>query len=312
MVLQCCGAAVLRFFELQHGKTATLQHLRNEEDAMEKRDVFNRMIAEGLIPVVRVTSAKEAIDVADAIKEGGVSFIEITMSVQGAIDVIKELTQKYKDEIIMGAGTVLDTETGRAALLAGAQFIVGPTLNLDLIQLAHRYSAVVIPGAATPTEILTAWNAGADMVKVFPAGQLGGPEYLKALRGPLPQILLVPTGGVNLQNAGAFIKAGATALGVGGELVDKKAVKEKKFNIITENTRAFLKVIREAERVSMRITFPYPEIRPLEIPDQNLLGIFSPSTVRVEKSEEEIIDETFSDPINLPAYLRSWNGVKMS
>ena len=218
----------------------------NEEDPMEKREVFNRMVTEGLIPVVRVSSAREAMDVADAIKEGGVSFIEITMSVQGAIDVIKELTQKYKDEIIMGAGTVLDTETGRAALLAGAQFIVSPTLNLDLIQLAHRYSAVVIPGAATPTEILTAWNAGADMVKVFPAGQLGGPEYLKALRGPLPQILLVPTGGVNLQNAGAFIKAGATALGVGGELVDKKAVKEKKFNVITDNTRAFLKVIKEA------------------------------------------------------------------
>jgi len=213
---------------------------------MEKREVFNRMVSEGLIPVVRVSSAREAMEVADAIKEGGVSFIEITMSVQGAIDVIKELTQKYKDEIIMGAGTVLDTETGRAALLAGAQFIVSPTLNLDLIQLAHRYSAVVIPGAATPTEILTAWNAGADMVKVFPAGQLGGPEYLKALRGPLPQILLVPTGGVNLQNAGAFIKAGATALGVGGELVDKKAVKEKKFNVITDNTRAFLKVIKEA------------------------------------------------------------------
>ena len=213
---------------------------------MEKREVFNRMISEGLIPVVRVSSAKEAIDVADAIKEGGVSFIEITMSVQGAIDVIKELTQKYKDEIIMGAGTILDPETGRAALLAGAQFIVSPTLNLDLIQLAHRYSAVVIPGAMTPTEILAAWNAGADMVKVFPAGQLGGPEYIKAIRGPLPQVLLVPTGGVNLQNAGAFIKAGATALGVGGELVDKKAVKEKQFNIITENTRAFLKIIREA------------------------------------------------------------------
>jgi len=131
-------------------------------------------------------------------------------------------------------------------LLAGAQFIVTPTLNLDVIQLAHRYSAVVVPGAMTPTEILTAWNAGADMVKVFPAAQLGGPEYLKALRGPLPQILLVPTGGVNLQNAGAFIKAGATALGVGGELVDKKAVKEKKFNVITENTRAFLKVVKEA------------------------------------------------------------------
>jgi 2-dehydro-3-deoxyphosphogluconate aldolase/(4S)-4-hydroxy-2-oxoglutarate aldolase len=226
--------------------TLRQQHLRNEEDYMEKRDIFNRMLSEGLIPVVRVASANEAIDVADAIKEGGVSFIEITMSVQGAIDVIKELVQKYKDKIIMGAGTVLDPETGRAAILAGAQFIVSPTLNLELIELAHRYSAVVIPGAMTPTEILTAWNAGADMVKVFPAAQLGGPEYIKALRGPLPQILLVPTGGVNIQNAGSFIKAGAIALGVGGELVDKKAMKEKKFHIITENTRAFLMAIREA------------------------------------------------------------------
>ena len=213
---------------------------------MEKREVLNRMISEGLVPVIRVTSAQEAIDVADAIKEGGVTSIEITMSVQGAIDVIKDLAKKYKDEIIMGAGTVLDPETGRAALLAGAQFIVSPTLNLDLIQLAHRYSTVVIPGAMTPTEILTAWNAGADMVKVFPAAQLGGPEYIKALRGPLPQILLVPTGGVNLLNAGAFIKAGCVALGAGGELVDKKALKEKKFNIITENARAFLKAIRDA------------------------------------------------------------------
>src|SRR4030042_5495891 len=198
---------------------------------MEKRDVFNRMVSEGLIPVIRVASAAEAIDVADAIKEGGVTLIEITMSVPGAIDAIKELTKKYKDEIIMGAGTILDPETGRAALLAGAQFLVAPTLNLDLIQLAHRYSAVIVPGAATPTEILTAWNAGADLVKVFPAGQLGGPEYIKALRGPLPQILLVPTGGVNLQNAGAFIKAGAAALGVGGELVDKKGGKNTGFRV---------------------------------------------------------------------------------
>jgi 2-dehydro-3-deoxyphosphogluconate aldolase/(4S)-4-hydroxy-2-oxoglutarate aldolase len=213
---------------------------------MEKREIFNRMISEGLIPVVRVASASEAIDVADALKEGGVSFIEITMSVQGAIDVIRDLTKKYKDEIILGAGTVLDPETGRAALLAGAQFIVSPTLNLGLIELSHRYSAVVIPGAMTPTEILTAWNAGADMVKVFPAAQLGGPDYLKALKGPLPQVLLVPTGGVNLQNAGAFIKAGAAALGAGGELVDKKALKEKKFHVIAENARAFLKAIREA------------------------------------------------------------------
>lgn len=215
---------------------------------MEKQHVLNRMIEDGLIPVVRVSSAQEAMDVAVALKEGGCSFIEITMSVQGAIEVIKELTQKYKDEIIIGAGTILDSETGRAALLAGAQFIVSPTLNIDLIHLAHRYGAVVIPGAMTPTEILSAWTAGADMVKVFPAAQLGGPEYLKALKGPLPQILLVPTGGVNLQNTGAFIEAGATAVGVGGELVNKQAVREKKFQVITENTRAFLQKIREARR----------------------------------------------------------------
>ncbi len=215
---------------------------------MEKRDVFNRMLQEGLIPVIRVSTAQEAIDVAEAIKQGGCTCIEITMTVQSAIDVIKELTQRYKDEIIMGAGTVLDPETGRAALLAGAQFIVSPILNIDLIRLAHRYSVVVIPGTMTPTEILTAWNAGADMVKVFPAAQLGGPEYIKAIRGPLPQTLLIPTGGVNLQNAGAFIKAGAAALGVGGELVDKKAIQEKKFHIITETTRSFLKAIREAQR----------------------------------------------------------------
>jgi 2-dehydro-3-deoxyphosphogluconate aldolase/(4S)-4-hydroxy-2-oxoglutarate aldolase len=219
---------------------------KGEEVKMEKRDILNRMTAEGLIPVIRVSSAKEAMEVADAIKAGGVNFIEITMSVPGAIDVIKELSQKYKDDIILGAGTILDSETGRIALLAGAQFIVTPTLNLDLIQLAHRYSVPIVPGAMTPTEILTAWNAGADMVKVFPAAQLGGPEYIKALRGPLPHILYVPTGGVNLQNAGAFIKAGASALGAGGELVDKKAVAEKKFNVITENARAFLKAIREA------------------------------------------------------------------
>jgi 2-dehydro-3-deoxyphosphogluconate aldolase/(4S)-4-hydroxy-2-oxoglutarate aldolase len=213
---------------------------------MQKHEVLNRMLDEGLVPVIRASSAAEAVDITDAIQAGGVSVIEITMTVPGAIETIRDLAKKYKDEILLGAGTILDTETGRAALLAGAQFIVSPTLNLDLIYMAHRYSAVIIPGAATPTEILTAWNAGADMVKVFPAAQLGGPAYLRAIRGPLPQVLLVPTGGVNVQNAGEFIKAGAVALGAGGELVDKKAVKEKKFEIITENTRAFLKAIREA------------------------------------------------------------------
>lgn len=214
---------------------------------MEKREVVNKIISEGLIPLIRTASPSEAIEIADAIKKGGATLLEITMTVSGAIEVVKELTGKYRDEIIIGAGTVLDPETGRAALLAGAQFIVSPILNLDLIYLAHRYSVVVIPGATTPTEILTAWNAGADFVKVFPSVQLGGPEYIKAIRGPLPQVLIIPTGGVNIENAGAFIRAGAVAVGAGSELVDRKAVVEKRFHVITENTRAFMKAVKEAK-----------------------------------------------------------------
>lgn len=213
---------------------------------MEKGVVLHRIYAEGLLPVVRVSNAEEAMNVTEALKEGGLSLIEITMSVTGAIDVIKELSGKYGDKIILGAGTILDPETGRMALLAGASFIVSPVLNIELISLCRRYGAVVMPGAMTPTEILAAWTAGADLVKVFPCGQLGGAEYLKAIKGPLPQVPLVPTGGVNLQNAATFIKAGAVALGVGGELVDKKAVADKNFQVITDNTRAYLKAIREA------------------------------------------------------------------
>lgn len=213
---------------------------------MEKREILNRMIAEGFIPLIRAAAPSDALDIAEAVRVGGASFLEVTMTVPAALDVVKELAVKYKDEFIIGAGTVLDPETARAALLAGAQFIVGPTLNFDLISLAHRYSAVVIPGAMTPTEILAAWNAGADLVKVFPATSLGGPDYIKAVLAPLPQVLLMPSGGVNLGNAGAFIRAGAALVAVGGELVDKAAVRARAFHIITENTRAFIKAIQEA------------------------------------------------------------------
>jgi 2-dehydro-3-deoxyphosphogluconate aldolase / (4S)-4-hydroxy-2-oxoglutarate aldolase len=214
---------------------------------MEKREILNRILAEGLIPLIRAASASDAMDVATAIKEGGASFLEITMTVPGAIEVTQELSLKYKDEFIIGAGTILDAETGRAAILAGAQFIVSPTLNLGLISLAHRYGVIVIPGAMSPTEILAAWEAGADLIKVFPAGQLGGPDYIKAIKGPLPQVLVMPSGGVNIDNVGAFIRAGAAAVAAGSELVDKKAVKEKAFHVITANTRAFIKAIQEAK-----------------------------------------------------------------
>jgi len=215
---------------------------------MEKSAVLDRIRAEGLIPVVRLAASQYATEAADALREGGSSLIEITMTVPGALEVIRELSQRYGSEILVGAGTVLDAETGRAAILAGAQFLVSPAIDLDLIQLARHSNVVVVPGAMTPTEILTAWNAGADMVKVFPAAQLGGAGYVKALRGPLPHIPLVPTGGVNLQNAASFIQAGAAALGAGGELVDKKLVRERKFHVIRQNTQAFLKTIRDARR----------------------------------------------------------------
>ena len=212
---------------------------------MQKQEVLDRMILEGLIPVVRVSASQEAMDVADALKSGGVSLIEITMTVQGAMGVIKELSRKFGEEVIVGAGTVLDADTGKEAVLAGARFLVSPSLNLDLIHSARQAEVVVIPGALSPTEIVTAWKAHADLVKVFPVGQVGGPDYIRALKGPLPQIPLVPPGGVNLQNAGAFIRAGAAALGVGGELVDKKAVAQGNFGVITETAKAFLKAIRE-------------------------------------------------------------------
>lgn len=213
---------------------------------MEKREILDRMISEGFIPLIRAASASEAIELAEPIKEGGASFLEITMTVPSAIEVLRELSEKYKDDLIMGAGTVLDPETARAAILAGAQFIVSPSLNFDLISLARRYSVIVIPGAMTPTEILAAWDAGADLVKVFPAGPLGGPEYIKAIRGPFPQILLMPSGGVNIDNVGDFIRAGSAVVAAGGDVVDKKAAQKKEFHVITSTIRAFARAIQEA------------------------------------------------------------------
>ncbi len=210
------------------------------------KEVLAKILEEGVVPVVRLSSAAEAMEVSKAIREGGISVIEITMSVPGALDVMKEVTQKFGKEVLLGAGTILDAETARAALLSGAKFVVTPTLNLEVIKMCKRYSAVVIPGALTPTEILTAWEAGADLVKVFPIAQVGGPSYLRAVLAPLPHIPLVPTGGINAQNAGEFIKAGAAAIAAGGELVDKKAVAEKKYSVIVENARKFLAEVQKA------------------------------------------------------------------
>ena len=213
---------------------------------MKKADVISRILETGIIPVVRAESAEMAMRAIEAIKEGGVSVLEITMTVPGAIRVIEEVARRFDGSAIVGAGTVLDAETARACILAGAQFIVSPALDLDAIACCRSYSIAVIPGAMTPTEVVCAWRAGADFVKIFPANALGGASYIKALKAPLPQIELIPTGGVSLQTAADFIKAGAAALGVGSDLVDTKALGEGKDKLITERARQFIEIVKSA------------------------------------------------------------------
>ena len=213
---------------------------------MNKAEVIKQIKDIGLIPVVRATSADEAMHAIDAIREGGVTVLEITMTVPGAVGVIEQLTKKYGSEVLVGAGTVLDAETARACMLSGAQFIVSPALNMETIECCRRYGVAVMPGALTPTEVVQAWTAGADFVKVFPAGALGGASYLKALKAPLPHIELVPTGGVSLKTAADFIKAGASALGVGADLVDLKAMRNGQASVITERAKQFVQIVREA------------------------------------------------------------------
>jgi len=213
---------------------------------MSNLKIFQKILDIGLIPVVRATSAKEALAIVEAIKAGGLSILEITMTVPGAIKVIEAVADRYGKEVLLGAGTVLDPETARTAILAGAEFIVTPALNLRTVELCKRYSKVIIPGTLTPTEVLTAWEAGGDFVKVFPCDNVGGPKYIKALKGPFPQIELIPTGGVNLNTAADFIAAGSAALAVGSELVDKAAVVSGNLEKIRENASRFLEIVRTA------------------------------------------------------------------
>ena len=204
-----------------------------------------------IVPIVRTSSAEGAIQAVEAIYNGGVRAAEVTMTVPGAIHVLEKLADRFGGKLILGAGTVLDPETARACMLAGAEFFVTPSLRLSTIEMAKRYSKVICPGALTPTEVLTAWEAGADMVKIFPCGNVGGPKYIKALKGPFPQIEMVPTGGVNLETTGDFLKAGACAVAVGSELVDAKTVKEGRFDIIENRAHQYLAAIAKA-RAEMR------------------------------------------------------------
>jgi 2-dehydro-3-deoxyphosphogluconate aldolase / (4S)-4-hydroxy-2-oxoglutarate aldolase len=213
---------------------------------MSKADVLHRIREVGIVPVVRAESADEAGRAIAAIMAGGVPVLEVTMTVPGALTLIADLCRRFGSEAVVGAGTVLDPETARACILAGAQFVVSPATNAATIACCRRYGVPIMPGALTPTEVVAAWEAGADMVKIFPCSALGGASYIKALKAPLPQIDLIPTGGVNLQTAADFIKAGSTALGVGADLVDLRALRDGQDALLTERARKLVEIVRSA------------------------------------------------------------------
>lgn len=210
---------------------------------MDRHEILQQIREVGIVPIIRTTRAEEAVQAAQAIIAGGINILEVTMTVPGAIPLIQQLAKDLGDKVILGAGTVLDPETARACILVGAQFIVTPATNLDTITLCRRYGVLIMPGALTPTEIVAAWQAGADMVKVFPCSALGGASYLKNVKAPLPQIELVPTGGVNLNTIADFIKAGASAVGVGADLVDVKLLQQDGGAEITSRARKYREIV---------------------------------------------------------------------
>jgi 2-dehydro-3-deoxyphosphogluconate aldolase/(4S)-4-hydroxy-2-oxoglutarate aldolase len=214
---------------------------------MSKDNVISRIVECGVLPVIRADSPENAKAAIEAVVAGGITTIEVTMTVPGAIKLIEELSRKYnEDEVLLGAGTVMDPETARDCINAGAQFIISPALNFDTILYCNDVETVVIPGALTPTEVVNAWDAGADFVKVFPADAMGGAKYLKSLKAPLPHIKLIPTGGVSQSTAADFIKAGAEAVGVGADLVDLKAIREGRASDITQAAKNYLAIVQTA------------------------------------------------------------------
>jgi 2-dehydro-3-deoxyphosphogluconate aldolase/(4S)-4-hydroxy-2-oxoglutarate aldolase len=212
---------------------------------MSKETHLRQILDCGIVAVVRSPDSAQLVEVVRALADGGVTVVEITMTVPDALGVLRQVRQALGERVLLGAGTILDAETARAALLAGAEYLVGPTLNLNVIRLCQRYSKLVMPGAFTPTEILTAWEAGADIVKVFPA-EVVGPAFFKALRGPLPQIRLMPTGGVDLTTAADFLRAGACCLGLGSQLVEPRAIAEGNFERIRDLARQYVSVVQSA------------------------------------------------------------------
>src|SRR5438876_12451607 len=214
---------------------------------MSKESQLRQVLDCGIVAVVRSPDSQQLVEVARALADGGVSVVEITMSVPNALDGLRQVRQALGERVLLGAGTVLDPETARAVLLAGAEYIVAPTLDLEVIRLCHRYDKLVMPGAFTPTEILHAWDAGADVVKVFPAEGVG-PAFFKALRGPLPQVRLMPTGGVDLNTAASFLQAGACCLGIGSQLVEPRAIAERNFDRIRDLARQYVAIVRQVRQ----------------------------------------------------------------
>lgn len=211
-----------------------------------KREVRETITRVGVVPVVRASSAAQAMMAVEAVCQGGIPIVEITMTVPGAIDLIRAVVTTMGSRVLVGAGTVLDATIARRCIDAGAEFLVSPGLDLPTIEFALKEEKVILAGALTPTEIITAWKAGSDFVKIFPCGEVGGANYIKALRGPLPQVALVPTGGVNLYTAASFIMAGAAALGVGGELIRADALQAGRPEVITDNARKFVEAVSQA------------------------------------------------------------------
>lgn len=222
--------------------------LESEEGTkMSQKDANLQLLLDsGVVAVIRATTSDNLLQVAEAIQAGGVRCIEVAMTTPSALRVIEDVAGELSD-VLIGAGTVLDPETARAAIFAGAQYIVSPTLNFEVIEMAKRYSKIVAPGTFSPTEILRAWEAGADIVKVFPATRLG-PQYFKDVKAPLPQVRLMPTGGVTANNAADFIRAGADVVCVGSALIDKKAIAESRFDVLTENARKLIAAVEEGRR----------------------------------------------------------------
>lgn len=212
----------------------------------EKQEVIGRILEEGVVPVLRAESHEIAMQAVEALRAGGIGVLEITMTVPGAIDLIRRLSSEIGKECLIGAGTVLNAKAAAECVDAGARFIVSPAVNVATIEFCRSYDIPILPGAFTPTEVVTAWDAGADMVKLFPAGAGGGPGYLKSLRAPLPQVKFVPTGGVSLDNAADYIRAGAVAIGIGADLVNTKAISAGKAHIITEQAKLYLAAVSEA------------------------------------------------------------------